>query len=41
MNVHFIKKKKKERKKPKNPEGYHDKVLEKETVPKAPVIISP
>ena len=37
----LFKKKKKERKKPKNPEGYHDKILEKETAPKAPVIISP
>ena len=38
MNVHFIKKKLKETK---NPEGYQDKVLEKETVSEAPVIISP
>ena len=38
MNVHFIKKKLKETK---NPEGYQDKVLEKKTVHKAPVIISP
>ena len=38
MKVHFIWKKLKETK---NPEGYQDKVLEKETVSKAPGIISP
>ena len=36
----FILFKKKKSKETKNPEGYQDKVLEKETVCKAPVIIS-